>query len=251
MLKRKKNVELKSLAISAAIVAASAVSASATIVTVYDGIAAGKASFDSTATSAGATVTTDVWSGLSAGTSIDRGDYTITANDGGAMSIETYGTLSGEAIGINPDGTGPGIGAFGSGVTLTFDNAVNAFGFEVGDWATCCYLPTNLYISFDDGAPILVGSATGASEGLFPSQDDPTNTVFEIFVAAFDDTGSFTKVSFWGDGFGEYLVAGGSVKYALLDEGTLPPSEVPLPASGLLLVAGLGALAARRKSKKA
>ncbi len=247
-------MKMKSLSIAAAMLAASAISASATIVTVYDGVGAGKASFDSTATNAGATVTTDVWSTLTSGYSIDRGDYTITANDGGYMSAQGYGSLSGRVISIDPastDGSRSPAATFNSGITLTFDNAVNAFGFEVGDWSTCCHQPTtNLYISFDDGAPILVGAADTPADGLFPSQTTGYS-VYEIFVAAFDDTGSFTKVSFWGNGLGEVLVAGGAVKYALLDEGTLPPSEVPLPASGLLLLAGVGALAARRKARKA
>lgn len=222
--------------------------ANATILTVFDGIAAGSSTFDTTVAAAGGTVNTDVLSGMTSGYSIDRGDYTITANDGGYLGVTSYGTMSGQVLGIDPAGSGPGIGAFGSGVTFTFGTAVNSIGFEVGDWATCCFLPSNLYISFDDGAPILVGSASKASDGQFPSQSGGYLT-HEIFVAAFDDSGTFTKVSFWGDGFGEYLVAGGQVKYALVDEGSLPPpvSPVPVPAAGLLLFGGMGALAGLRR----
>lgn len=192
-----------------------------------------------------------MWSSLPSGTtSIDRGDYTVTRNNGGAIYSSTYGTLSGGVIPIDPYGSGPGAGAFASGVTFTFDAAVNALGFEVGDWATCCH-PSGLYMSFDGGAPINLFTATQESDGEFPSQANPASTVYEIFVAAFDDSGSFNSVSFWGDGFGEVLLAGGSVKYALLDAGSLPPAAVPLPAGGLLLLSGLGALALRRRRRGA
>ncbi|MDO5613707.1 MAG: VPLPA-CTERM sorting domain-containing protein [Paracoccus sp. (in: a-proteobacteria)] len=105
-----------------------------------------------------------------------------------------------------------------------------------------------MFISFDGGAPVQVANALTTNDGLYPTQTDPSVSAYEIFVAAFDDSGSFRSVSFWGDGFGEYLVAGGQVKYALLDQGSLPPpAPVPLPAGGLLLASGLAALALRRR----
>ncbi|GAA0301443.1 VPLPA-CTERM sorting domain-containing protein [Rhodovulum strictum] len=229
--------------------------------TVFDGIAAGRTSFDSTVTAAGGTVVSDTWAGLSGGTSIDRGDYTITRNGGGSFWVSSYGSMSGQTVDISParnDGgwwdasgrTDP-MDYYNAGVTLTFSSAINSIGFEVGDWATCCYDPvTELFISFDDGAPIKVASATTWSQGLFPSQTNPASSVYEIFVAAFDDSGEFTKVSFWGNGLGEYLVFGGQVRYALLDEGSLPPiGDVPLPASSLLLLGGLGGIAALRRKR--
>lgn len=229
---------------------------SATTITVFDGITAGVASFDATVTGAGGTVAVDVWSSMASGPSIDRGDYVITQNDGGSGSVTTYGTMSGQVIGINPSGGGSDprtdpMDYFNSGITLTFDSAVNSVGFEVGDWATCCFDPlTELFMSFDDGAAIKVGSANTSSDGLFPSQDNPSSDAYEIFVAAFDDTGDFTKVSFWGNGIGEYLVAGGQVRYALIDQGSLP-NPVPLPAAGWLLLAALGGLGAASRRKKA
>lgn len=246
------------LAGATALLLATAVAAQATIVTVFDGIAAGRDDFDDTVTDAGSTVMNDVLTTLvPTGNSIDRGAYTITRNNGDALNIQSYGTLSGQAIGINPFTTGTGgsdprtdpLDYFASGVTFTFDSAVNAIGFEVGDWSTCCQNPTtDLYISFDGGAPILVASDSTGS-GTRPSQADPMQLVYEIFVAAFDDSGSFTTVSFWGNGLGEYLVAGGDVRYALLDEGTLEPAPIPLPAAGWMMLAGLGGLAALRRRK--
>ena len=218
--------------------------AGATTLTVFDGISSGKASFDSTVAGAGGVVNNSVWSSVPSGAELDFGDYKVTRNNGDLVWPTSYGSMSGNVIDISPSGSGPGAGAFDSGITFSFNSPVNALGFEVGDWATCCH-PSALFMSFDGGAPIQVANALTTADGLFPSQSDPTSTVYEIFVAAFDDSGSFSTVSFWGDGFGEYLLAGGHVKYALLDHGSLPP--VPLPAGGLLLASGLGLLALRKR----
>lgn len=250
---------VKNALVAAAVTLGAATAAQATIVTVFDGISAGVSSFDSTVTGAGGTVNVDVWNSAFSGTSVDRGDYVITRNNGGSLSTTSYGTMSGNVVGINPAGGGfsprtDPMDYFGSGLTFTFASAINSIGFEVGDWATCCFQPsTDLYISFDGGAPILVASATTTAEGRFPSQSNPASSVYEIFVAAFDDSDEFTSVSFWGNGIGEYLVMGGQVRYALLDEGSLPPdpSAIPLPAAGWMLIAGLGGLAALRRRRKA
>ena len=82
-----------------------------------------------------------------------------------------------------------------------------------------------------DGAPILVG------ESKQPGDQYLTNGRPIVFVAAFDDSGGFTKVQFWGDGTGESLFAGGTVRYALLDPGTLP-GGVPEPATWAMMIGG-------------
>ncbi|GAB2910788.1 PEP-CTERM sorting domain-containing protein [Rheinheimera gaetbuli] len=224
-------------------------SANATIITVFDSIPNGSSAFDTTVLGAGGTVYNDVWATLLNGSSLTRPGYTVTRNNGGNISQASYGTMSGRAIDISPNGSYGGTnGTIASGITFTFDNAINSFGFEVGDWATCCFFPTtDLFISFDDGAPIQVASASQNSDGRFLNQFG--SSVYEIFVAAFDDTGFFNKVQFWGNGSGEYLVVGGQVKYGLVNVGSLPPSQVSAPASVAMLMLGLFGIGLSRRKK--
>jgi len=221
-------------------------SAYAVPVTFFDTIVGGQTSFTNTVTGTGATVITDTLSGLSSGTSWDMGDYTISTTDGSSASVysASTNTSTGQMIGISPASPAPD-----SGITFTFDTAINALGFEVGDWATCC-LPSALYIGFDGGATQLVGSASSYTDNpTVAAGGSYTNDT--IFVGAIDDTSTFLSVIFYGDGFGEFLTAGGTIYYSTVDEGSVPPpNAVPLPAAAFMFApALLGFMGLRRKAK--
>ena len=235
---------MKAYKIVASFVVALASAASFAAPNIYNNsIPAGTAAFDATVAGVGGTVKTQALTGLSYGSSWSFADFTIKSTSGNNRSIDTRYLSSGNAIGINP--VGPNFA--GSGLTFTFANAINAFGLEIGDWATCC-APSSLYIAFDGGSVLKVATALS-------DNDNPGYKVgngYRNFVAGIDTSNTFKTITFYGDGAGEYLVAGGTIRYSSLPIGSVSP--VPEAETYAMMLAGLGLMGAvvrRRKAKAA
>ncbi len=224
-----------------------------------DTISNGISQFDTTVVAAGGSVgTAQIVSGTNVYNYTDLNGnpatVTITRPSGSAASFGSAYTsngvtTTGDVININPNNSaGDIIPGFNSGVTFTFSSAINALGFEVGDWATCCTTgvrPANiqstygvpatgsgLWIAFDGGQAFLTANALSAT-------DNPGYAAarsFTNFIGAIDDTSTFTSVTFFGDGFGEFLVAGGTLRFSAVPEGSVTN---PVPEPGTLVLAGL------------
>lgn len=205
----------------------------------FDTIPGGRTYFDSRVNGAGGTLWTDALTGLNNGdTSWARADFTITATNGYSRSVDANrlnsdfasfpglnGLQGGDSIDMSADGQ------VDSGLTFTFSSAINGFGLDLENWATCCF-PSGLYLSFDGGSPILVGEAAQDSD----NPGDPAGHGPRNFIGAIDDSGTFTTITFYGMGNGDALYAGGVIRYALVPLGSISggyvKNTVQTPVSG-------------------
>jgi hypothetical protein len=237
--------------------------------------------FDNVITGTGAAVTTkQVQSGVSVYNYIDLGGnaatVTVTRTSNGSAANASGGyssngqSLSGAVWNINPSnaqgagggaGGKPNIDGYYSGLTFTFSSPVNAFGFEIGDWATCCTTNTRsaavqsaygvaatgsgLWIAFDGGAATLPANALSAFDNPGYAQSNS----YTNFIGAIDSSGTFSKITFFGDGFGEFLVAGGTLRFASVKIGSV--GQLPEPGSVALVGLAIAGLAAARRRKSA
>lgn len=226
--------------VSAVVLTAASSLAHAVPVTFFDTITNGQSQFNTTVTNAGGTVSSHTLSGLSFGSSWSFTDFTIANTDGGSSSVygPSQNNSSGDMIGINP-----ATPVAQSGITFTFNNPVNALGFEVGDWATCCF-PSNLYIAFDGGATQQVAAASSSTDN--PANANGNGFGDAFFVGAIDDSATFTSVVFYGDGIGEFLTAGGTILFSTVGIGS-----VNVPEPGTLAIVGLGLVAFSLRRRRA
>jgi hypothetical protein len=250
---------MKRTALTTALFAATlfaASSANATPVIVNTTLSNISSAFDSIITGVGSTVVTaQVVTGTNLYNYVDKdgnpATVTVTRPNGSAPSF--YGnyssggiSLSGSSWSINPGAIAADpIPGYNSGLTFDFSSPVNAFGFEVGDWATCCMTGTRpttiqttygvpatgsgLWIAFDGGAATLPANALSASDnpGYAASRS------FTNFIGAIDSSNYFSKVTFFGDGFGEVLVAGGTLRFASVPKGWSDPVSGTIRAAAM------------------
>ncbi len=208
---------------------------------------------------------------------------TFTLSGGVAGDIPGSGGASNQVL-MNTFGFAPGAslsgGFFGSQITLDTDATVTAsfFGLEAGftnsfvGGGSTLFSATGNFSAPDGNTPLATGTFAGNSIGFLDFAFESTNgsnTISAVngsnpgvsadqpnFYAWIDDNGSTSGDTIWlfyddggagpDDNHDDFVV---SLSVAPPGGGGTPPSPVPLPAGGMLLIGGLGALAVARRRK--
>jgi len=225
--------------IFATLMTCTSLGANAAPVTFFDTISAGQSQYTSTVNTAGGTTDILTLSGMSAGNFWDFGYFSITSDSTRSIASPGTDSLTGQSVSGNGFNT--------SLLTFDFDSAINGFGFELGDWGTCCF-PSSVELAFDGGAFQTVGTMTSE----FDNPSYPNSNYFGngVFIGAINDTGTFNSVTFRATQGGDVFEAGGTIYSSLVGINSVVVS-VPEPTSIALLGLGLAGLGYSRKKKTA
>jgi len=128
----------------------------------------------------------------------------------------------------------------GGDFSISFSTAISAFGFyatDLGDFNNSL----TLVLTREGGGTenLAVGNTVGAPDGSL------------LFFGFIDTMNSYTNISFLNEPGGTDIFGFDDMTIGERGQITNPPDVVPLPAGGVLLLTGMGAVAALRRRKKA
>lgn len=172
--------------------------------------------------------TVEDFEGLTGGdiqSSYDLGDFTVAADD--IMMVLSGAT--GQGL-LNHDFTG---GPIARTFTVTFDNAINAFGFSMQEWGDLGVHGTTMLFSNELGENIVVDTRPGQIGQEFYGV---TSNLGFTTVTLFDNENPFGQDGYVFDNFTYQFHQGNGV--------------VPEPASMALLGLGLAGMTVRRLRKR-
>jgi hypothetical protein len=153
------------------------------------------------------------------------GSFQSPFNNTGLADTQSYFSIGGSS-----NGNGGG-----SPMTLEFGTAVTEFSFLWGS------IDSYNEIEFFDAAQNSLGFVTGAGVLGQSKPSNPTNFEEVVLLNVFADQTVGDSIKY---------ITFASIDQAALEVAFVNPTAIPLPASGFLLIGGLGALYAARRKRK-